>query len=724
MQNFQYAPNLIECAHIVFTHSPRAYEFLQEHLALPDPRTLRLHRAREPRFPIGISEKTFQLARDHLKKIDYDGPIALSCDDTKLLASFRPYFDKELDGHYVMGHVGKPLRLLDPSNFSDMTRNLNNNLEKASKLRLWWLQVPIPNVPTIILAVLGISNKQKAVDLFKYLWDIINRLIDNNIKVASYAADGSSVERSIQSMLEAKATSKLAITIKRPTEKCDDIKFTIPFFRNQPIACVQDSKHLLKTFRNNLYSGARLLTFPNGVAHYGQVRAIAFSSDSPLFRQDVEKVDRQDDNAATRLFSANVLEWLKEHNPDHLELIVYLFVFGELIDAYQNRFISIITRVQMVLRARFFLDIWVQFLKTAGYPKEKHFVSHQCADIVCIVIEGFLKLVIIYHDHIGRQRPFLPWLLSTEVVEHVFGICRQIIKDFTMLDFYLMVPKLFIKLREAIFSSKTSNGKAKAMGYNHTYADTRGIDLVALGDYPSDKDIDEASGHTYEEADSLFALLGLSAEELHTYGPSRIPSIGSWFQETLAELQADAKGDDYAELACEVDNEPESEDLQSAMDAAEACEASTEREEERLMDLRYARIALTIDEQINVCSLPEYNEEAQADALSEDAITIARFLADSLPAPNSVLDKPTLPYLDLDMSGIDIQSLIDLRHAHQTKQAASGVRTTTRTQANSIAQSALSERQAILRGFKEVIKQREEVGAGTGIKRSKRWRQP
>lgn len=42
MQNFQYAPNLIECAHIVFTHSPKAYEFLQEHLAMPDPRTLRL----------------------------------------------------------------------------------------------------------------------------------------------------------------------------------------------------------------------------------------------------------------------------------------------------------------------------------------------------------------------------------------------------------------------------------------------------------------------------------------------------------------------------------------------------------------------------------------------------------------------------------------------------------------------------------------------------------
>jgi len=538
--------------------------------------------------------KTFQLAQDHLKKIDYDGPVALSCDDTKLLASFRPYYDKELDGYFVMGHVGKPFRLLDPTSFSEITDT--NGLEKASKLRVWCLQVPIPNVSTIILAVLGISNKLKADALFVYLWDIINGLLDHDIKVVSYAADGSTVEQTIQTLLEKKATSMSTFTIKHPVEGREDIKLTIPFFRNQPIANIQDSKHLLKTFRNNLYSGARLLTFPDSVAHYGQVRTMGFSSDSPLFRRDVEKVDRQDDNAATRLFSADSLEWLKKHNPDHLGLIIYLFVFGELIDAYQNRFISINTRVRMVLRACFFLELWVLFLNTAGYPKEKHFISHQCADIAHITIEGFLKLVKIYRDHVGKRRPFLPWLLSTEVVEHVFGVCRQIIKDFTMLDFYLMVPKLFIKLREAIFSTKFSDGKASAMGYNHTYADTRGIDLIALSDYPTDEDINEASEHAYKEADSLFAYLGLSADELRD-SSSRIPSIDSWFRETFEELHRE---DNYTDLACDVDDESDVEDLQAALDSTESLELSTERDEERLMALRCAGIALSIDEQIKM----------------------------------------------------------------------------------------------------------------------------
>jgi hypothetical protein len=35
MQGFKFAPELTELAHITFTHSPRAYESLRDHLPLP-----------------------------------------------------------------------------------------------------------------------------------------------------------------------------------------------------------------------------------------------------------------------------------------------------------------------------------------------------------------------------------------------------------------------------------------------------------------------------------------------------------------------------------------------------------------------------------------------------------------------------------------------------------------------------------------------------------------
>ncbi|KAJ7728968.1 hypothetical protein DFH07DRAFT_695847, partial [Mycena maculata] len=66
---------------------------------------------------------------------------------------------------------------------------------------------------------------------------------------------------------------------------------------------LQDLKHALKTFRNNLFSGARLLALGSYTAIYAHIREMAFEDGSPLFHRDVEKLDRQDNNAAARLFS-------------------------------------------------------------------------------------------------------------------------------------------------------------------------------------------------------------------------------------------------------------------------------------------------------------------------------------------------------------------------------------------------------------------------------------
>jgi hypothetical protein len=155
---------------------------------------------------------------------------------------------------------------------------------------------------------MSIGNSADTDDLFRYLWEIISGFIRHRIMVVSYSADGSGQERKLQDQLEAKATSRKTYAIPHPTPGCDAITFSIPLFQGCAIVPLQDSKHFLKTARNNLFSGARLLTFPIGVATYADVRDMALSKTSPLYLRDVEKVDRQDDNAATRLFSAASLE--------------------------------------------------------------------------------------------------------------------------------------------------------------------------------------------------------------------------------------------------------------------------------------------------------------------------------------------------------------------------------------------------------------------------------
>lgn len=88
-------------------------------------------------------------------------------------------------------------------------------------------------------------------------------------------------------------------------------------------------------------------------------------------------------------------------------------------------------------------------------------------------------------------------------------------KDFTLLDFIYMVPKLHIWLRQAILRALASDPKARASGYCHTYFDHTNIDLRALATYPTDDKIDEVAREVAQEADSLVALLDIVPGQLH-----------------------------------------------------------------------------------------------------------------------------------------------------------------------------------------------------------------
>ena len=82
------------------------------------------------------------------------------------------------------------------------------------------------------------------------------------------------------------------------------------------------------------------------------------------------------------------------------------------------------------------------------------------------------------------------------------------------------------------------------------------------------------------------------------------------------------------------------------------------------------------------------------------------------------------PFNVADPSSIDLSVLTSLRFAHQTKQAASGV-CTSKTDHSEETQTApkkeLTHRQAILKGFSNIIREQGEKGASTGADRLRRW---
>ncbi|KAF8218504.1 hypothetical protein L208DRAFT_1490856, partial [Tricholoma matsutake] len=210
-----------------------------------------------------------------------------------------------------------------------------------------------------------------------------------------------------------------------------------------------------------------------------------------------------------------ILQYLADHHPDYIGEIVYLFVFGELIDAYQNRAISHVECLKLVLCSRYFLDAWATFLENAGYKHSQYFLSWEAIDIAWIIIEGYIALLVIHRDHVHDIFPLLPWLHLMEACKHAFGEAQWVVKDLTLLDLIYMIPKLHIKICEAILCAQGSDPKACAAGYNHTYVDNTGVDIPTLSVYPSNQDIQDVAEQAAQEADSLIALLGLVPSQLH-----------------------------------------------------------------------------------------------------------------------------------------------------------------------------------------------------------------
>jgi hypothetical protein len=230
-----------------------------------------------------------------------------------------------------------------------------------------------------------------------------------------------------------------------------------------------------------------------------------------------------------------------------------------------------------------------------------------------------LSLIVIYRDHLNETYPLLPWLHSTEVCEHVFGLCRQIQQDFTELDFLYMVPKLSIGLREFALLGQFSDGKERAHGYNHTYGDCRNIDLVALSMYPTNTDIDEAMHVAFSQAEHLWSLLGVVPSSDFA---ATLPSIASWLdpddvdvsrspiatQGQMDQVQHQGEDRDHdSRVDDSADNRPEepvSLQIEKAIQELETANLQTFDEEDHVNRLTYAAVALTVNDSLTMYKRP------------------------------------------------------------------------------------------------------------------------
>jgi hypothetical protein len=286
----------------------------------------------------------------------------------------------------------------------------------------------------------------------------------------------------------------------------------------------------------------------------------------------------------------------------------------------------------MVFRAHFFLEYWRRFLALAGYSEARHFISREAADITEILINGLIGLIFIYRDHTGSKVfPLLPWLHSSETCEHAFAECRKLVKDFTHLDFIQMVPRLSVSLRKAVREGKTSNPKACAAGYAHTYFDYTDVNMATLAQFPTDGEIAVAARDAHNEAESLLYLLGITLSDLQPLRASevslRLPSINSWYASNSIQgatrSQATPPNEELTDDEdCDTE-ESEAQMLEELLNAQAIAALRTVAADEAMLSLTRAAFAIHIDEHLSLYVLPHTCSlvEKSHSLLSEPQIT-------------------------------------------------------------------------------------------------------
>ncbi|KAI0070187.1 hypothetical protein K474DRAFT_1776934 [Panus rudis PR-1116 ss-1] len=314
--------------------------------------------------------------------------------------------------------------------------------------------------------------------------------------------------------------------------------------------------------------------------------------------------------------------------------------------------------------------------------------------------------------------------MSTEPCEHVFSLCRLTVKDFTMLDFIYMVPKLTVQLRKAFFTAKVTAGNTTASGYHHTYMNSSNTALPVLRVFPSDVEINRIAETAYQEAMNLWGVLGIAPASLPprmvpswftVLGPNNNPqsnalrnavSVAGTSHGTTtvvhrdkacapnnldSDSDSDHESDEEDEFEEDLDEITEAEVLDELL-AAVDFNGRTERDSQRLMKVTSAAVSLLINDTIDIHELPEFSANEMEDEMTSVALWIAEALADCrLPIrhkrkreSDDMVTPETSDSTDSGrhslMGGVDnlfefnFDEVVSIRHSHQSYQAATGTR--------------------------------------------------
>ena len=145
------------------------------------------------------------------------------------------------------------------------------------------------------------------------------------------------------------------------------------------------------------------------------------------------------------------------------------------------------------MRGWFILQGWRTYVcNIYTDKKQKHLISDQAFTILTRMCQSLLLLVKEFREYYPDY-PLLPLMYGSEACKHVFGDPSKIMPDFTLLDFFHIVPKIkYMHLTAHQRNIKTPKRSKAGSGYPIEVTKKKDVNLTVLRTWPSDDDLSEA----------------------------------------------------------------------------------------------------------------------------------------------------------------------------------------------------------------------------------------
>ena len=284
LQGMCYPPAFDEWCHELLCISPAAYRTFRTDFGGRTERSFHQIHSKIPIFHPGVTPCAYERGRQYCVDYNYplDGPLAIGVDDTALLEAIRPFFDPVQKKWFAIGLVGEPVEVIHDGVEEFRQQLENTGQAKAEKLRLWTLQIPLPRIPPLIVAVAAISSRTNSSALARMDEELLRVLMkqEEPLRVVSIVSDGAVSERKarqdlISSLVNTGEGTIRELYIQHPDGHSPPVTVKLLQVFGQALTIIQDSKHCRKTLWNNLFSGARAIVLARYATFYQQVRDIA-----------------------------------------------------------------------------------------------------------------------------------------------------------------------------------------------------------------------------------------------------------------------------------------------------------------------------------------------------------------------------------------------------------------------------------------------------------------